>query len=121
MPDLDDILEAYGKAWREPDDEARLALLELAWADEGLYQDPSADARGRAALNAHIAGVLETFPGARVEITSGADRHHGKIRFTWHMRLADGTIAIEGVDFGEIGPDGRLTKIIGFFGSAPAL
>jgi len=120
MPDLDVVLEAYGRAWREPDDARRLALLKTAWSDHGLYQDPSANASGRAALSEHISGVLETYPGCRVEITSGVDRHHDKIRFTWHMRSANGAIAIKGIDFGEIGADGRLTKIIGFFGPVPA-
>lgn len=121
MADIHDVLDAYGRAWREPDDALRLILLETAFADDGLYQDPSANANGRTALSEHISGVLETYPGSRVEITSGVDRHHDKIRFTWHMRSANGAIAIEGIDFGEIGADGRLTSIIGFFGPVPAL
>jgi hypothetical protein len=42
--------------------------------------------------------------------------HHAVARFTWKMVLADGTSLPEGIDFAEIGSDGKLTRIVGFFG-----
>lgn len=121
MTSLTETLTAYGQAWHENDAGKRMTLLDTAWAEDGIYQDPSADVRGRQALCDHIGGVHHSFPGARVEITSGADMHHGKIRFFWRMVLEDGSVAIEGTDFGEVAPDGRLSTIIGFFGTPPAL
>ena len=41
------------------------------------------------------------------------------LRFLWRLVRADGTYGDESIDFGEVGPDGRLVKIIGFFGPAP--
>jgi hypothetical protein len=32
------------------------------------------------------------------------------------MVLADGKMFVEGVDFGELSPDGKLYRIVGFFG-----
>lgn len=119
MDSLTQVLKAYGDAWRATDVDNRRALLEVAWADDGLYMDPSAEARGRESLVAHVGQVLADFPGMRIELVSGTDRHHDRVRFAWRMVAADGTVAVEGVDFGRIGADGRLTEIIGFFGAQP--
>ena len=119
MHSLPQVLKAYGDAWREVDAAKRRTLLEIAWAEDGLYQDPSGEARGRDSLHAHIGQVHAQFPGARIELTSGADAHHDRIRFAWRMVMADGTVPIQGIDFGRLGADGRLTEIIGFFGAQP--
>jgi hypothetical protein len=115
------IVEAYGAAWNEPDQAKRRALLEQAWADGGVYTDPQSHAEGRDALLALIAGFREQAAGASIVATSGADAHHDQLRFTWKMLGADGSTIIEGIDFGELAPDGRIQRIVGFFGPPPAL
>jgi hypothetical protein len=42
------------------------------------------------------------------------------LRFLWRLVRADGTAGDTSIDVGEIGPDGRLVKMVGFFGSPPA-
>ena len=113
------IAEAYGAAWNETDDAKRRALLEQAWADGGVYTDPQSHVEGREALLGLIAGFQQQAAGARIVATSGIDAHHGKLRFTWKMAGADGNTIIEGIDFGELAPDGRIQRIVGFFGSPP--
>lgn len=118
--DTDEIVTAYGAAWNETDDAKRTALLEKSWADEGIYNDPTATAYGRDALIAHIGGFHAAMPGHTIDLTSGVDTYNGVFRFAWVMRKGD-EIAIEGVDFGELAPDGRIQRIVGFFGPFPAL
>jgi hypothetical protein len=36
------------------------------------------------------------------------------------MLDADGVVTLERIDFGELAPDGRLKRIVGFFGPLPA-
>ena len=43
------IVEAYGAAWNEPDQAKRRALLDQAWADGGVYTDPQSHVEGREA------------------------------------------------------------------------
>ena len=76
---------------------------------------------GRAGLHAHIGGFHQAYPGAKIVQTSKADQHHGKIHFTWQLVLPDGSVAIEGRDFGELDATGRISHIVGFFGPPPAL
>jgi hypothetical protein len=115
------IIDSYGAAWLEQDENARRAMLETAWNPQGTYTDPSVDLTGRDALIAHIGSFHKNMPGAQILITSGAAVHHGKFQFTWKMLGADGKLVMNGVDFGELDGDGRIFKIVGFFGSPPAL
>jgi SnoaL-like domain len=114
-------LTQYMAAWNEPDDTARRALLAQCWADGGVYLDPNVSLAGRDALATQIATVRTSRPGARLEFMSGIDVHHNVVRFLWRLVRADGTCGDTSIDFGEVGPDGRLIKIVGFFGPPPAL
>jgi hypothetical protein len=116
-----EVIRAYGQAWLEPDAAARRALLETAWADDGVYQDPMGEARGREALVRHIGAFHSSAPGARIELTTGFSEHHGAVHFGWRMVAADGRVQVEGVDFGRLAPDGRLESVTGFFGDPPPL
>ncbi len=117
----DDTVAAYGAAWNEQDEAARRVLLERSWADDGVYCDPSGRAEGRSALVGHIGGFHARMPGSRIELTSGVDEHDGLLRFAWQMVGPDGAVALDGIDFGELGADGRLERIVGFFGPFPAV
>ncbi|MDX1383289.1 MAG: nuclear transport factor 2 family protein [Thermoanaerobaculia bacterium] len=117
-----EAVEAYAAAWAEPDEGKRRALLEKGWAENGVYADPTAYVEGREALVSHIAGFLSQMGTARLERSSGVDVHHGMIRFAWRIVAADGsTVVAEGFDYGELDDDGRLRKIVGFFGPFPQL
>ena len=120
MSDIDTIVGAYGAAWLEKDEAARQRLLEQAWSEEGIYQDPTAEVSGRDALARHIAGFHARFPDTRIVLTSGVAHHHGKIHFTWKLVTRDGATVSQGRDFGELDNDGRIRRIVGFFGDPPA-
>lgn len=113
-----EIVTKYMAAWNEADGARRNALLEQCWADGGIYVDPGVELAGRDALAQHIAKIQAGRPGARVEFMSGVDVHHRVLRFLWRLVRADKSFGDISIDFGEIGRDGRLIKIIGFFGAA---
>jgi hypothetical protein len=115
-----EIVAAYGAAWNEHDQAKRAALLEQSWADNGLYTDPTATAVGRDALIAHIGGFHQVRLGHTIHLTSGIDTYGGCFRFSWVMRNGN-EVALEGMDFGELAPDGRISRIVGFFGPFPTL
>lgn len=119
--DARQLVETYGNAWNEPDEAARRSLLEDAWGDDAVYCDPTAMVTGREELLAHIAGFRQAFDGARIEPTSGVDEHHGWFRFAWRMVDAEGSSPMEGFDVGSVGGDGRIERIVGFFGPFPSV
>jgi hypothetical protein len=112
---------AYVAAWSEVDEGKRRMLLETGWAENGIYIDPTGEVSGREALVQHIGRLLQQFPGDRILLTSGIDEHHGQIRFTWVRIRPDGNRIREGIDIGEMGIDGRLIRMIGFFGPPPPI
>jgi hypothetical protein len=114
-------VKGYMDAWNEADEAARLALLERCWSDRGRYVDPNVDLEGRPALAQHIAKVGAARPGARLEFVSGIDVHHNVVRFLWRLVRADGSVGDTSIDFGEVGEDGLIVRIVGFFGPAPEI
>ena len=110
-----DIVNIYVAAWNEPDEEKRRQLLEQAWTDEGTYTDPQSSAAGRDAVVALIGAFRQRFQGTRTELSSNVDEHHGLLRFAWSIVEPGGSV-MEGMDFGELAEDGRLRRIVGFFG-----
>lgn len=118
--DTAEIVAAYGAAWNETDEAKRTALLERSWADDGVYTDPTATVEGRTALIAHIGGFQAMLAGHTIDLVSGVDTYGEVFRFAWVMRKG-AEIATEGIDFGELAPDGRIRRIVGFFGPFPAL
>ena len=116
-----EIVIYYVAAWSETDEGKRRVFLEKSWAENGTYTDPSVEVVGREALVQHIGSIHQRFAGHRILLTSGVDEHHGRLRFTWGMVSPEGSRVSEGIDLGEIGSDGRLIRITGFFGSVPPI
>jgi hypothetical protein len=112
------VLE-YVAAWNEPDAATRLEILERCWADDAAYVDPNVELTGRSALCEHISKTQAKRPGARIEMMSGVDLHHHVVRFLWRLVRSNGSFGETSIDFGEVDANGKLTKIVGFFGEAP--
>ena len=115
-PSLDALVDTYCRAWSEPDADARRALLDQAWDEDGTYTDPLAEVAGRAALHAHIGASFADFPGMVITATSAVDVHHDKGRFTWQLTLPDGSVPVAGTDFVQVTTEGKIRSIVGFFG-----
>jgi hypothetical protein len=110
------LIDLYCSVWNEADPARRAAILEPIWGEDATYTDPRSDLRGAAELLAHIAGIVSAREGAQILRTSVVDTHHRLARFEWQAVDAAGTTLLDGVDFVEIAPDGRIRKVVGFFG-----
>lgn len=114
-----EVVEAYQRAWRAEGAEQR-RLLESSLTDDAELVQPNGWSVGVDAVVQRIAGLQDRWPGAQVEITSGSDEHHGFIRYSWNLRSAD-SLLLSGFDVAELAADGRVRRIIQFFGPMPEL
>ena len=82
--------------------------------------DPPFDGTGPAAIADMVDAVLQHYPGHRFERTTAVDAHHEFARYGWALVAADGTPAVQGYDIVQLDGDGKLARIVGFFGDLPA-
>jgi len=119
MTDTTIIADTVLAAWNEPDPRRRAELVARVWAPDGRLVDPPADAQGHAAISGLHAALQEQFAGHRFRRASGVDAHHDGLRYAWELVAPDGTVALAGLDVGELDAAGRLRRITGFFGELP--
>lgn len=118
---IEEVVRTYMLAWNETDADQRYQLLTRCWGTDAVYVDPSVQLFGRDALADRISIVQSKRPGSRLGFVSGIDTHHSMVRFLWRVVRADGSFGDTSIDFGEVGADGRLEKIVGFFGAPPSI
>jgi hypothetical protein len=110
------IVDAYLAGYCEPDASRRAALVAEAWSTDGELLDPPFEATGHEGIAALTDGVLAHFPGHTFRRTTAIDAHHTFARYNWELVAADGTVAVSGTDVVEFAVDGRIARVVGFFG-----
>jgi hypothetical protein len=110
------IADAVLAAWNERDPGRRAELVAAAWAEDGHLADPPMEGRGHEAIAGMAAALQQQFDGHRFRRASAVDEHHGFFRYAWELVGPDGTVALTGLDVGELAGDGRVRRISGFFG-----
>ena len=114
-PDIAAVVDAYFAMWNEDDPARRAELIASAWGNDGAYIDPLQEAEGSEALSAMVDTVHQHYPGQLFRRTTAIDSHHDHHRFGWQLGEGE-DLVVAGLDVAHVGPDGRLTRITGFFG-----
>ena len=109
-------IDTHLQAYCEPDAERRADLLAAAWATDGTLVDPPFDGQGLDAIAGMTDVLLQHYAGHSFRRTTAVDVHHTFARYGWELVGPDGTVAVDGTDFVEIDDEGRLDRIVGFFG-----
>jgi hypothetical protein len=111
-----DVIDAHLEAYALADTDRRDALVAANWNADGELLDPPLEGRGRAEISALADAVLAHFPGHRFVRTTAVDAHHGFARYEWELVGPDGAVAVSGTDIVQFDEDGKLLRIVGFFG-----
>ena len=115
------LVDAHLAAFSAPDDATRRTLVEQAWAPTGHFADPLFAATGHDEIDALAASVPGLYPEHVFTRTSGIDLHHGHARYAFAFTAPDGTVVVDGVEVAQVGGEGRLVRVIGFFGPVPEI
>ena len=113
---ITEIVDRHLAAYCEPDAARRAELVAAAWAPNGTLMDPPFDGTGHEAIAALTDTVLAHFPGHTFRRTTAVDHHHGVGRYGWELVAPDGAVSVGGIDVVDLAPDGRLQRVVGFFG-----
>ncbi|HEV3402397.1 MAG TPA: hypothetical protein VG078_11300 [Acidimicrobiales bacterium] len=114
---MDEVIESYDRAWNASGADERRHHLEAALTDDCELVEPRGRFVGRQAIFERITGFSDRFPGARVDITTDVDEHNGFGRYGWKIVGADGKLLLEGTDVVERADNGKLRKVVMFFGA----
>ncbi len=101
-------------AWNEDDPERRWELVTRALAEAVEIFGPGAELRGHTQVLAAIAAFRGETPPRRTVLTSPVEAHHRFGRYTWVIVDEHDAVLQRGTDVLELGPDGRLARVITF-------
>lgn len=110
-------IDAWFRAWGEPDPDARAALLLECCAEDVAFRDEYAEAAGRELLSVHIGRTQQFMPGFSIRASGPAVVCRGEALVPWESPGPDGT-TFHGTNHVAARPDGTITRVTGFF--APA-
>ena len=105
-------------AWNEPDPSKVRSHLDRGLSPGVEFIDPSIETHGIDEFEANVHSVKAGIPGAVYSRTSGVDSHHGLHRYSWQISR-DGEVVLPGFDVAEVDDDGKVTRVLGFFGPLP--
>lgn len=116
---LHEIVKAYAALWSEPDPTRRDVLMAKSLSSEAEVMGPGYRFKGYAEISREVDRFLRHDPGARPVVASGIATHHNWARFAIAMLDADGKQVAQGEDIVEFGADGRIVKVLTFWGALP--
>lgn len=110
--------DAMLAAWNERDMSRVRGRLEQALAPEVVFIDPTIETRGIDEFERNVREFRAKFPRADLRRTSGVDSHHRLHRYSWEI-VIDSKVILPGFDVTETRADGKVTRVLGFFGPLP--
>ena len=112
---VDEHLSAYC----EPDGARRMDAVRRLWHPTGRLVDPPLEGAGHEGIAEQGGHLLHQFPEHRFVRTTAIDAHHEFLRYGWQLRDPGGRTVLEGLDLMELDGEGRIRKVVGFFGLQP--
>jgi len=124
--DRDRVLDAYERAWSEPDEDKLRACIQECWTPSSTYVNPLTDmVRGVDGLARLILDYRDIFPDVNIRPSAPADVVEQHARWPWRLSSTvpirmlgkDYGHVMDGLDVIEFDDDGKIKKVVSFFGS----
>lgn len=110
-----ETVDGWFTAWSEPDTVKREATLDRIASSGVRFRDRFSLIDGMADLRPHLAAVHKFMPGTRLERTGNVRHCQGTVLADWIAKKADGQEIGRGTNVFTVGPDARITSVVGFW------
>lgn len=114
-------LLAYVQAWSAQDPGTAETLLAKCWTEESEIVGPGYYFKGLSSVLNEIKRFHKEQPGCKAIATSAFDTHGQWTRFEIAMVDPEGTRTHEGSDIVEQDGEGKIRRVITFWGPVPRL
>ena len=114
-------LVVYLEAFAEHDPVRRAELLARCLTADAEIWGPKKIFAGYAAISEKIAGFHENWPGCRLVVTSGINTFREVGLFGGAIVGPDGSVKASGHSVIELAPDGRISRVLAFWGALPPI
>ena len=114
--DVELLIKDYLAAWNAPDSDNRALLLDKVLASDCIYAD------------SHLPDLVETkelhgqfidkfrskFADLQISLVGDIDAHHNFFRFRWQLAKPAEEVFTQGMFFGEVDDQQKISKLVGF-------
>jgi len=108
-------VDAFLRAWGEPDANTRRTLMESCATPEIVFRDAYSATAGLEDMLANLEAVQVFIPGVTLSRSGEVRLSHGTALAGWTARRENGDPAGTGVNVFDLSPDGRISRVVGFW------
>ena len=102
-------------AWNERDLTRVREHLDAALAADVVFIDPTIETRGIEEFEKNVRDFRAKYPAAILRRSSVVDSHHNLHRYSWEI-VINSQVFLIGFDVTETNAEGKVTRVLGFFG-----
>ena len=110
------VVDDYLAAWNERDEQRRAQLIERAWAPDGRLIDPPFDGEGTTASARWRPSCTSTTPATGSSVPAAWTCTTTTCGSPGSSSAPTAPSPSSGIDVADLAPDGRLARVVGFFG-----
>ena len=109
-------VDAFLRAWGNPDAADRRRLLESCAAPDIAFRDAFSATNGIEEMLANLEAVQIHMPGMTLVRDGDVRQAHGTAIAGWTAQGPDGSPRGRGTNVYDLAPDGRIRRVVGFWG-----
>jgi uncharacterized protein YndB with AHSA1/START domain len=109
-------VDAFLRAWGNPDAADRRRLLESCAAPDLVFRDAFSATNGIEEMLANLEAVQIHMPGMTLVRDGDVRQAHGTAIAGWTAQGPDGSPRGRGTNVYDLAPDGRIRRVVGFWG-----
>jgi hypothetical protein len=106
--------------WNERDLSLIRGRLEAVLTPDIAFIDPTIETHGVGEFEENVRDFRSKYYQALISRASGIDSHHKLHRYNWEITVDD-KVFLAGFDVAETAEDGKVCRVLGFFGPLPKL